>query len=370
MSSGTSATSLSHPIPRPISPGGDRFGTHRGLEPKGALPQPAERVDNDFSRLFAGEILLSVETLNVDAASFKQMEVASSGALPGDLEAGVADLVRKTVESRGKQHNPVTGSGGMLLGRVLQVAPGEKNKKIDVRPGDRVATLVSLSLTPLRIDAITAIRAESAQLDVKGEAVLFESGAFAKLPSDMPDRLALAVLDVAGAAPQVARLVKKKSSVVVLGGGGKSGILCLAEAKRQAGKNGRVIGVEAYPKYADDLRALGICDAVIEADACDPVAVRKAVLAANGGNECDVSLSCVNVEGAEMSAILCTRDRGVAYFFAMSTSFTKAALGAEGVGKDVDLMIGNGYAHGHAEHSIAMMREFPAIRALFEKRYG
>ena len=70
-----------------------------------------------------------------------------------------------------------------------------------------------------------------------------------------------------------------------------------------------------------------------------------------------------------MSAILVTRDRGVTYFFAMSTSFTKAALGAEGVGKDVDLMIGNGYAHGHADHSLAMMREMPAVRALFEKRY-
>lgn len=373
----SSATSISNAIPRPISPGGDPFGTHRSLDPKGGLPQPAERVDNDFTRLFAGEILLAVETLNVDAASFRQMEEASGGTLSGYLEAGVADLVQKTIKTRGKQHNPVTGSGGMLLGRVLQVVPGsdshEKNKKNSLQcplaPGDRVASLVSLSLTPLRIDAISAVRRESAQLDVKGEAVLFESGAYAKMPNDMPERLALAVLDVAGAAPQVARLVKKDSSVVVLGGGGKSGILCLAEAKRQAGINGRVIGVESFSKYASDLKALGICDAVIEADARDAVAVRKAVLAANNGNECDVSLSCVNVEGAEMSAILCTRDRGVAYFFAMSTSFTKAALGAEGVGKDVDLMIGNGYAHGHAEHSIAMMREFPAIRALFEKRY-
>ena len=98
--------------------------------------------------------------------------------------------------------------------------------------------------------------------------------------------------------------------------------------------------------------------------------MRDAVLAANGGREVDLALSCVNVPDVEMSAILVTRDRGMVYFFAMSTSFTKAALGAEGVGKDVDLIIGNGYAHGHAEHSLEMMREMPAIRALFEKRYG
>ena len=78
----------------------------------------------------------------------------------------------------------------------------------------------------------------------------------------------------------------------------------------------------------------------------------------------------MNVADSEMGAILSTRDRGIAYFFAMSTSFTKAALGAEGVGKDVDLFIGNGYARGHAEHTLAMLRDMPAIRALFERRYG
>ena len=182
--------------------------------------------------------------------------------------------------------------------------------------------------------------------------------------------LALAVLDVAGAAPQVARLVKPGASVCIFGAGGKSGILCAAEARRTGGKTSRVIGIESHAPFANDLRALGICDEVLSLDARDPVAVRSAVLAANIGREVDLSFSCVNVTDAEMSAILVTRDRGIAYFFAMSTSFTKAALGAEGVGKDVDLMIGNGYAHGHADHSLAMMRDMPAIRALFEKRYG
>ena len=44
-----------------------------------------------------------------------------------------------------------------------------------------------------------------------------------------------------------------------------------------------------------------------------------------------------------MASILACRDRGLVYFFSMAVSFTKAALGAEGVGKDVDMFIGNGY---------------------------
>jgi L-erythro-3,5-diaminohexanoate dehydrogenase len=316
-------------------------------------------------------MLLGVETLNVDAASFRQMEEAAG---PGLSEEGrdraVAEKVLATVAARGKQHNPVTGSGGMLLGRVLQIAPGRRNDT--ARVGDRVATLVSLSLTPLRVDRVKDVRRTSAQIDVEGEAVLFASGSYAKLPSDMPERLALAVLDVAGAAPQVARLTERLGSgvVVVLGAGGKSGILCAAEARRTGQGRVKVIGVEKHPPFAADLEALGLCDRVVVVDACDPMAVRKAVLEATGGAEADLVFSCVNVPDAEMSAVLVTRDRGTAYFFAMSTSFTKAALGAEGVGKDIDLIIGNGYAHGHAEHSLAMMRSLPAVRALFERRYA
>lgn len=333
------------------------------MEPKGVLPQPAARVDNDFSRIYASELLLSVQTLNVDAASFRQMEEEGGGA------EQVPALVERTVRTRGKQHNPVTGSGGMLLGKVLQVGPEHPDAAI-LRPGDRIASLVSLSLTPLRIDAVHAVRAESAQLDVEGEAVLFATSAYARLPENLPERLALALLDVAGAAPQVARLVAPGSSVLVLGAGGKSGLLSAFEARRTGGPDARIVGVESHAPYAEELRALGVCDEVLCVDARDPVKVRELALAANGGRELDLSLSCVNVEGAEMAAILPLRDRGRAYFFAMSTHFGAAALGAEGVGKDVDLLIGNGYARGHAEHTLAMMDTWPALRATMSARYG
>ncbi len=352
---------------RPIAPGGDPYGAHRVVDPRKSLPQQALRLDNDFSRIFEGEVLLSPETLSVDAASFTQMERAAEEN-PGSIESEIAHTILRTVDERGKQHNPVTGSGGMLLGRVLQIAPGRPAERL--APGDRVATLVSLTLTPLRIDRVLSVRRASAQVDIEGEAVIFASSAYAKLPTDIPERLALAALDVAGAAPQVARLVKRGDVVLVLGAGGKSGVLCVAEARRCAGEGAFVVGIEANASYADELRSLGLCDAVLLADARNPVDLRRAVLDVTKGREADVTFSCVNVADAEASAILATRDRGIVYFFAMSTSFTKAALGAEGVGKDVDLFIGNGFAHGHAEHTLAMLREMPAIRAVFERRYG
>jgi len=342
---------------------GDPWGSHRVLEPAGALPQPAQRLDNDVTRRFESEIHLAVETLNIDAASFHQMDTAAGGS-----EEGIAELVRQTVDTRGKQHNPVTGSGGMLLGRVIWM--GQAAAARGYTADDRVATLASLSLTPLKLDRVKGVRKGSAQLDVEGTAIVFSSAPMVKIPSDLPERLALAVCDVCGAAPQVERHAAAGDLVVVLGGGGKSGLLCCVEARLKVGPSGVVIGVESGERFAADLAALGVCDSVIHADARDPLATRAAVLQATREREADLVVSCVNVPGIEPAAILLTRPRGKVYFFATSTSFTAAALGAEGMSRDIDMYIGNGYAVGHAEHSLNLVREFPALCSLLTARYA
>jgi L-erythro-3,5-diaminohexanoate dehydrogenase len=255
----------------------------------------------------------------------------------------------------------------MLLGRVTRVG---SRMESDVKLGDRIASLVSLTLTPLRIDAIESVERASCQLSVRGEAVLFASAPFAVMPSDLPERVALAALDVCGAPAQVARSAGPGQHVLILGAGGKSGLLCAAEARTHVGSGGVVIGVEVHEAAAEALRALGICDHVLSLDARDPAALSDGVLRANGGRPVDLTVSCVNVEGAELGAILCTRERGRVLFFALTTSFSRAALGAEGAGKDVDLLIGNGYVAGHAELTLRLLRRHPALRALFEQRYG
>ena len=83
----------------------------------------------------------------------------------------------------------------------------------------------------------------------------------------------------------------------------------------------------------------------------------------------DLVINCVNVPGTEMSSILATCDGGTIYFFSMATSFTAAALGAEGVGKDVQMIVGNGYTTGHAAIALQVMRENPTLRKLFEELY-
>ncbi|AKI97238.1 zinc-binding dehydrogenase [Kosmotoga pacifica] len=337
------------------------FGSHRVVEPVGSLPQAARKIDNTME-LYSNEILVDVQTLNVDSASFTQIKEACQG----DKDR-IARMIKDIVRERGKLQNPVTGSGGMLIGMVEAIGPELTNR--DLKVGDRIATLVSLSLTPLRIDRIKSINIDTDQVDIEGKAILFESGIYAILPDDIPDRLALAVLDVAGAPAQVNKLVNEGMTVAIVGGGGKSGVLCAYQAKKNAGNKGKVIIIERSVENARRIEKLGVADEIIIADATKPVEVYEKVYEVTGGELCDVVINNVNVEATEMSSILITKDGGTVYFFSMATSFTRAALGAEGVGKDITMIIGNGYTRGHAELSLNILREAPAIRTLFEKLY-
>ena len=325
---------------------GNKYGTHRVIEPKGVLPQPANKIDNNMDEIYDNEILIDVQTLNIDSASFTQIEQQAGGD-----KAKIAEIMMDIVAKQGKHRNPVTGSGGMLLGTVEKIGDALKGK-IDLKEGDKIATLVSLSLTPLRID------------------ILFESGIYAKIPADLPENLALSALDVAGAPAQTAKLVKPGDTVLIIGAGGKSGMLCCYEAKKRAGVTGKVIGLCHSQKSTERLQKLGFCDYVFSADATQPVPVMEKIEELTNGEMCDVTINNVNITDTEMTSILCTKNTGVVYFFSMATSFTKAALGAEGVGSDVTMIVGNGYTKGHAEITLQELRESEALRKIFTELYA
>ena len=337
------------------------FGTHRVISPKGVLPQPADVIDNTME-IYDNEVLIDVQTLNIDSASFTQIENQANH----DVEE-IKKIILGIVEKAGKHKNPVTGSGGMLIGTVKEIGPAFKGK---LKVGDKIATLVSLSLTPLVIEEILDIRPDIDQVDIKGQAILFETGLYAVLPEDLPETLALSVLDVAGAPAQTAKLVKSGDTVVVIGGGGKSGMLVLHEAKKRAGVTGKVICVDGFEKSIDRAKRVGSADEYIVADATDAVGLYNTISELTDGKLADVVINCVNIENTEMASILSTKDDGTVYFFSMATSFTKAALGAEGVSKDVNMIVGNGYCKGHAEISLQVLRENETLKKLFAELYA
>ncbi|MDN5767999.1 MAG: L-erythro-3,5-diaminohexanoate dehydrogenase [Humibacillus sp.] len=350
--------------PRMSSP----VGLHRVLDPPGAdgdavpLPQAAQRLDAR-SELWPDEVRIAVETLNLDAASFRQL--SEKHHFDG---AAVRDEVLEIVATRGKMQNPVTGSGGMLIGTVEAVGP---ESRLGLSVGDRVATLVSLSLTPLVItDGLTRWDGRGEQVPARGHAILFGRSIAARLPDDLDPRLSLMVMDVCGAPALVERVVGERAArvasptVLVLGGAGKSGSLSLAAARRAGA--GRVIAIVPVEREVALLKPTGLADAVVLADARSPLGLSAAVEAAGG--PADVTVVCVDAPGCEQPAILATAQGGTIIFFSMATSFSAAALGAEGLAADVRMIVGNGYAPGHADLALSLLREVPGVRSLFEAR--
>ena len=346
---------------------GSPLGLHRVLEPAGVLPQAAWRLDAS-GEIWPDEVRVRVQRLNLDAASFRQLNAASAGE-PDKIKAAVLEIVA----TRGKMQNPVTGSGGMLTGVVEEAGP---RSPLGLRPGDRIATLVSLSLTPLVItDDLARWDGKSEQVPCAGHAILFGRSVAARLPDDMAAELALAVMDVCGAPALTHRVVSASQSarptVAIIGAAGKSGSLSAAAA-RKAGAD-RIIGVVPHQAEAQILRGAraadgqrGLVDEVVVADARDPVGVSGEIEKAGG--PADVTVVCVDVPGCEGGAILSTAQGGTVIFFSMATSFTAAALGAEGVAADVTMLVGNGYVPGHAQLAVDLIRTEPGVRGIFQRR--
>jgi L-erythro-3,5-diaminohexanoate dehydrogenase len=338
---------------------GSPYGLSRVLAPKGVLPQAAERLDPSLP-LRPGEIEVRVSSLNLDSASFRQIVHAHNGDVD-KMRRHVTDIVA----TRGKMQNLVTGSGGMLIGTIKS----HEAALTSLQVGDQVATLVSLTATPLALEeSLDRWDGQSEVIPVVARAIVFGESSLAAVPTDLPPGVALAAYDVCGAPALTTRVLQRRllsgsaEHLVVLGGG-KSAVLSAAAA--------RELGIRATAlvptlSEAEALRARDLFDAVLVADATDPVAVRTALMTA--GVLGDVTLVCVNATGCEHAALLATREGGAVVYFSMATDFAVVALGAEALVHDVEIFVGSGYVPGHAQLAMDLLRRNPQVLDFFTSR--
>ena len=329
-----------------------QLGVGRVISPAGSLPQRAERLD-PAGPVGPYEFEIAVERLCLDSTSHRNIRDGAGGD-PDRMAARIMEIVAE----RGKLHNPETDSGGVLLGTVAEV--GERFSE-PPDPGDRVVTLSSMTLTPLRLEGITSLDPDSAQVEAKGSAYVFERGFWAHLPDDLPLQTALEVLDVCSAANQTRDLTPDGGAVCVLGAG-HAGKLAMAAA-RDAGADS-ITAIDVDAAALDRVLSLGLCDTAVGADLRDPVSSLEAARAA-GAPESDLTISVVNVTGCEPTAILLTADGGMALFFAMSTSFSAASLAGDGIGTKVNMVIGSGYTPDRGAYALDLLRHDPALREAF-----
>lgn len=340
------------------------LGIHRVLEPRGALPQPAWRLDNTPVAQ-AMETLVDVSALHIDSASFTQI-AGVCGRDERRMKAHILDIVAQ----RGKMHNPVTGSGGVLVGTVQELDEAFALQH-GLAIGDRVISLTSLSWLPLSIKSIETIHLDRCEVEIHGKAIFFRSNPLLRLPADLPEPLVVAALDVAGAPSRSAALAQTGQRVTVLGAGGTAGLLTLCALRQQLGSTGEIIAIDYSEPAMQDIAALGVADVLVQGDATRPLELVERVRDACRGSDylADLAINVVNVPQTEFATILLTRADGRILFFSMATSFTTAALGAEGIARQVEMHIGNGYMPDQGAVALQLLRDTPTLRSIFSRRF-
>jgi L-erythro-3,5-diaminohexanoate dehydrogenase len=326
----------------------EQLGAGRVLDPPGTLPQRARRLD-PLPPLRASEFQVSVERLCLDSTSFRQIREATRAE-----PAAMAGRIEEIVSERGKLHNPETDSGGVLLGTVGAVGEAAHSPP---RLGERVVTLGSLTMTPLRLGEVRAVDPESPQVEVSGTAYVFDRAGWAPLPDDLPTATAIDLFDVCAAATQTEALAPEGGTVCVLGAG-HAGKLALAAAREAAEL---LVAVDVDPGSIEVVSDAGLCDIGVVADLRDPLAALDAVSAA-GGVPADLTVVVVNAPDCEPTALLLTRDEGTVLFFSMATNFSAAALAADGIGTGARMVVGSGYCADRGGYALELVRGSEPLR--------
>ncbi len=328
------------------------YGAARVLEPTGALAQGARRLDaapprRDF------EIELAVDTLCLDSTSFRQL-VEFNGA----RAEGISQDILRIVGERGKIHNPVTDSGGILSGTVRSIGSAYRDPPA---LGQRVVSLGSLTLSPLSLEHVGPVDVASPLVPVRGTAYLSWLIPWAPFPRDLPFEVAVAALDVGNAPVQTRELISERTRVVLILGAGHAGLLAMAAAREALGAPGRVVVMDASPSACELAVSLGLCDEAIVADLRDPLGALEQARR-HGVPPADLTVVLVNATHCEMTAMALTGDEGTVLFFSMATNFSRVALGSESVATTARLVIGSGYAADRGDYALMLLSRHPALR--------
>jgi L-erythro-3,5-diaminohexanoate dehydrogenase len=327
-----------------------RLGAGRVAEPPGALPQPAQRLDN-AGPVRDYEVEVAVERLCLDSTSHRNLRERANGE-----PDGIGELIAEIVSSRGKMHNPETDSGGILLGTVAATGAAVADAP---QIGTRVASLASLTLIPLRLESVDHVDPDSPQVDVTATAYLFDATGWASMPEDLPENKALELFDVCAAASQVRALSAGAETVCVLGAG-HAGKLSLPAA-RDSAPDATLVCADVDRGALDAVAELGLCDIAVATDLRDPLGALAAVRDA-GAEPADLTIVVVNAPNCEAAAALLTADGGTVLFFSMATRFSAAALAADGIGAELRMIVGSGYAPDQGDYALELVRGSEPLR--------
>lgn len=341
------------------------YGVNRVLEPQHVLPTSAWKLDNS-RKIQPFEMRIALKKIQIEGTSFKQICMEAN-----DNDERVKQKIVDIAIRRGKLHNPVTDTGGLLYGEVQEV--GEEYRKatdLDLKPGDEVICNASLTSIPLYISGVKSIERAFCQADVEGYAIVYPLIPIIRKPQDAPMNLMLYALNESGTLLKISSTAVGKKKFLVVGNNlltnvfygyairkvarEDAEILCLLDQKSDAMLQGSSIErlldmVFTEVRYVDILKPL---ECLNEIGSKVPF---------------DLSVNCADIPGAETINILATRSGGTVVFANLINNYNIALYITESVSKRLDIRCADGYVESYDSFDLELVRDLaPYIERAIE----
>lgn len=329
------------------------YGIRRCLEPKDVLPTTAWKLDNSKG-IYPEEIRISVKKVMMEMTSFKQICIEAH-----DDNTKIRDRVIDIIAKRGKLHNPVTDTGGLLFGVVEEIGEEYLNK-YDLSLGDEIICNSSLASIPINLDKIISIDKTYAMMDVEGYGILMDDFPIVKYDSAAPIDLFMFVCNESGTLYTVNKYSKGKKDFLIVGDhlianlmfgyaikrsvGKAANITCLLDKKSEVNVSGEKIK-ELIDNTFDD---------VIYADILSPL---ECVNQYNLEKKYDLAVNCADIPGGETINVMAAKDGGSIFFANMINNYNTALYVTEALSRVVEIRGADGYLEEYAVFDMDLVKE-------------
>lgn len=335
----------------------ENYGVDRVVEPKHVLPTSAWRLDNS-REIRSNEMRLSVEKIHIEGTNFRQICVETNN----DIEK-IKERIMDIVWKRGKLHNPVTDTGGVLYGTVEEIGTDFHNPR-GFRPGDRLICNVSMANVPLYISRITAVDMAYSQIDVEGYAIIFQESPLIPKPEDLPIDLLLFALNESGTLYSVYKSAREKKRCLVVGNGLLTNLL-FGCALRKSAPEAEIVCL--FDRNTDiGIRTKGMLELM------DRIFTEVHYVNVLKPVEClekldvglfDLSINCAGLSGAETINILSTKPGGTVYFANMVNNYNIALYITEAISRRIEIRCADGFDEQYADFDVEILRGiYPYIK--------
>ena len=329
------------------------YGLERSLTPRWTLAPSAWELDNS-RELREGEIRIALERVHVEGTSFRQICQEA-----GNDEERIKEKINDIVIRRGKLHNPITDTGGLLCGVIEEIDRSYENTR-GFKPGDKVICNASLAGLPMYIDRITNIDKVYSQFDAEGYAICLPGMPVNKRPDDIPVDLLLFAFNESGTIYTVSNDAKDKKRIAVLANNNLMAMVYGYTIRKAAGPDAEVYcildrntPVTAEGPKIEEFKKKVFTD-VHYVNVMRPVECLKEFA---DKPPVDMMVNCADIPGAETISVMATRSGGTVIFANFISNYNIALYVTEATSKDLNIKCADGYLDRYAEFDFEIVRE-------------